>query len=105
MMTPRGRSFVALVLAMLLVAACGVSFAHAADIGTDVCSATKAWGSARTDVGSSASQLFDLAAAPLGFVGSNAPVPTWVTTFPEPLDRVTSDVFAEPNAPRAPPIA
>lgn len=103
-MSRRRHAFPLVVVALFVVAACAVSFAHAADAGTNVCGATKGWGPAKSEGGQSAALLLELAAIPVGFVD---PLPT-STSCVVPLERLALAVDhrpAQPPAPRAPPFA
>lgn len=98
------HAFPLIVVAFLVVAACGVSFAHAADAGMNVCGAAKGWGPAKSETGQSGTLLLELAAIPVGFV---EPVPTMISCV-APLERLALLVDHGPArlpAPRAPPLA
>ncbi|MGH7730046.1 MAG: hypothetical protein ACRENJ_02230, partial [Candidatus Eiseniibacteriota bacterium] len=65
-MTRKSRVLVVLVLATLVVAACGAPLAQAAAVGRDMCGPTTGWGPAKTDAQrAAASLLVDLAAIPV----------------------------------------
>lgn len=104
LMSRRRHAFPLFLLALFVVAACAVSFAHAADAGASACGAANGWGPAKNDAGQSAALLLELAAIPIGFIG---PVPT-MTSGVAPLERLALAVDhgpAQPPAPRAPPFA
>ncbi len=102
-MSHGSRILVAFVVALAVIAACGISLVDAAEIGTKACGPATGWGPAKTDAGSSG-LLLDLAPAPVGIAASTAPLPVWAG-FPGLVDRVADQVPAEPVAPRAPPLA
>jgi hypothetical protein len=98
------RALPLLVVALLVVAACSVSLAQAADAGVHVCDATKGWGPAKSETGQSASLLLELAAIP---IGSIQPIPAsnaWVGA-PQWLAVVVDRGRVQARAPRAPPLA
>ena len=103
-MSRRRHALPLFVLALFVVAACAVSFAHAADAGPGACGAAKGWGPVKNDAGQSAALALELAAIPVGFID---PAPT-VTFCVVPLERLALAVdhgSAQPPAPRAPPFA
>ncbi len=99
------RGVLGLFVVALLVAACAVSLVHAAELGTAACGPVQGWGPTKTDTGSLASLLLDLAAIPLGLVSPPAPIPICAAGLPEPLDWLPGDSLAAPITSRAPPIA
>jgi len=103
-MTRRSRALVVFVAAVLVVVACGVSFAQAADRATDVCGPSKGWGPVKTDSqSSSASSVLDLAATPVGFVKWTVPQMLSFTP-PDRAEGAAADTLAQPRVPRAPPL-
>ena len=100
------RALPVLVVAVLVVAVCGVSLAHAADAdaGVHLCDATKGWGPAKSETGQSASLLLELAAMPGGSIRLVPALSAWA----DPSDWLAIVVDcrpAQPRASRAPPLA
>ncbi|MBI1734532.1 MAG: hypothetical protein HYR51_05095 [Candidatus Rokubacteria bacterium] len=91
-------------VALLVVAACGVSFADAADAAMDSCGPGKGWALAKVDAPASVKPLLDVPAIPVAFVDVSGPAPRWagVEGGTPALSRV---VFVQPRAARAPPLA
>ena len=103
-MSRQRHAFALVLVALFVVAACAVSFAHAADAGADACGAAKGWGPAKSEAGQSGALLLELTAIPVGFVDA---VPT-MSSCVAPLERLALLVDhapAQPPAPRAPPFA
>jgi hypothetical protein len=103
-MTRRTQAIVVSLVALLVVATCGVSFADAAPVATDPCGPGKGWGPAKVDTSASAKPLLDAPAIPVAFVDVAELTPRWVgvaAATPAP----SHVVFVEPRAPRAPPLA
>ena len=103
-MSPRRHALSLVAVTVFVVAACALSFAHAADAGASACGATKGWGPVKSDTGQSAAPLLELAAIPVGFID---PAPT-MTSCAAPLERLALAVdhgSAQLPAPRAPPFA
>ena len=98
------RAFPVFLVALLVVAACSVSLARAADADTHVCDATKSWGPAKSETGQSGSWLLELAAIPVGSV-QPAPAICSCPGPPEQLALVIGHGPPQPCAPRAPPLA
>ncbi|MBI4637727.1 MAG: hypothetical protein HY727_15430 [Candidatus Rokubacteria bacterium] len=103
-MSRRSHAVPLFVVVLLVVAACGVSFAQAADAGADVCGAAKGWGPAKSETGHASTLLLELAAIPVGLV-QGAPTITSCVAQPERLEVVVDHGPAQPRAPRAPPLA
>lgn len=103
-MSRRTHTIGVFVLALLVIAACGVSFADAADVATDLCGPGKGWGPAKVDTSASAKPILDAPAVPAAFVDVFEPAPRWagVEDAAPALSRV---VLVQPRAPRAPPLA
>lgn len=102
-MSRQRHAFALVLVALFVVAACAVSFAHAADAGADACGATKGWGPAKSEFGKSG-LLLELTAIPVGLVD---PTPT-MSSCRVPLERLALAVDHGPTqrpAPRAPPFA
>jgi hypothetical protein len=103
-MSRQRHAFPLVVVALFVVAACAVSFAHAADAGANACGAAKGWAPAKSEAGQSGALLLELAAIPVGFVD---PVPT-ISSCGAPLERLALLIDHGPvqaAAPRAPPFA
>lgn len=89
---------------LLVVAACGVSFADVADVAMDLCGPGKGWGPVKVDISASAKPLVDVPAVPVAFVDVSEPAPRWAGVdgaAPAP----SGVVLVQPRAPRAPPLA
>lgn len=103
-MSRRSQAIAVFVVALFVVAACGVSFVRSADASTDACGPEKGWGPAKSDTRSSGALLLDLAAVPVAFVES-APAVGSCMALPERVDVAAGHGPAQPRAPRAPPLA
>lgn len=92
------------VFAMLVITACGASFADAAEVAADLCGSGKGWGPAKVDTPTSAKPLLDVPAVPVAFVEGSEPTARWagVEGAAQAPSRV---VLVQPRAPRAPPLA
>jgi hypothetical protein len=103
-MSRRTHAIGVLVVALLVIAACGVSFADAADVATDPCGPGKGWGPTKVDTPASAKPILDAPAVPVALVDISEPAPRWagVEDAAPALSRV---VLVQPRAPRAPPLA
>lgn len=103
-MVRRTHAIAGLVVALLVITACGVSLAVAADVATDLCGPGKGWGPAKVDSPASAKPLLDVPAVSVAFVDVAEPTSRWaaVEGAAEAPTRVT---LVQPRAPRAPPLA
>ena len=101
------RAFPVLVVAVLVVAVCSVSLAHAADAdaGVHLCNAAKGGGSAKSETGQSASLLLELAAMPGGSIRLVPALNAWAADPPDWLALVVDGRPAQPRASRAPSLA
>lgn len=102
-MSRRTYAIAVLPVMLLVLVACGVSFAHAADITTGRCGAEKGWGPAKVDSSTPAVPLLDAPAVPVAFADVSEPAARWAgiegaTPGPSPL------VLVQLRAPRAPPL-
>lgn len=99
----RAHAIAVFVVALLVVAACGISFADAA-VMTDPCGPGNGWGPAKVDSSAFAKPLLDVSATPVAFVDVSEPAPRWagVEDAAPVLSRVA---LVQPRAPRAPPFA
>lgn len=90
--------------AVLLITACGVSFADAAAVAADLCGPGKGWGPAKVDTPALAQPLVDVPAVPVTFIDLSAPALRRAGVEPgaQASPRV---VLVQPRAPRAPPLA
>lgn len=103
-MSRRSHAIAVFVVILLVIAACGVSFADAADVATDPCGPGKGWGPAKVETSASAKPLLDVPAIPVALVDVSQPAPRWAGidgAAPAP-SRV---VLVQARAPRAPPLA
>jgi hypothetical protein len=103
-MNCRPHAFPLVVVALFVVAACAVSFAHAADAGADLCGAAKGWGPVKSGTGQAGALLLELAAIPVGLVN---PVPTmsFCVALREAIALPADHGPPQRPAPRAPPVA
>ncbi|MGH7341216.1 MAG: hypothetical protein ACREKH_12060, partial [Candidatus Rokuibacteriota bacterium] len=86
---------------LLVIVACGMYFAEAADVATDRCGPEKGWGPGKVDTSASAKPLIGVPAIPVAFVDVSEPAPQWAGVqgaAPAP-SRLVLD---QPRAPRAP---
>jgi hypothetical protein len=101
-MTHRTRAIVVVIATLMVITACGVSFA--ADVATDPCGPGKGWGPAKVDSSASAKPLLDVPAVPVAFVDVSEP-----TSRRADVDRAAQApsrvALVQPRAPRAPPLA
>ncbi|HEU4367848.1 MAG TPA: hypothetical protein VFV05_06395 [Methylomirabilota bacterium] len=97
------RAFPVLVVALLVVAACSVCLAQAADAGVHLCDAAKGWGPAKSETGQSTSLLLELAAMPGGSIRLAPALSAWADP-PDWLALVVDRRPAQPRASRAPPL-
>lgn len=96
------RTIVVFVVALLVVAACGVSFADAT-VTTDPCGPGKGWAFSQVDPSSSAKALPEVPIILVGVADVSEAAPRWAAvedTVPAP----SGIVLAQPRAPRAPPL-
>lgn len=103
-MSRQRHAFTLVLVTLFVVAACAVSFAHAADTRATVCGAAQGWAPAKSEPGQSGALLLELAAIPVEFVD---PVPT-IRFCAAPLERLALLVEhgpVQPPVPRAPPFA
>lgn len=103
-MTRRTDAIAVFVIMVLVIGACGLSFAAAAEAATDLCGPGKGWGPAEVHTSASAKPLLDVPALPVAFVDVSEPAPRWagVEGAAAAPSRV---VLVQPRAPRAPPLA
>jgi hypothetical protein len=103
-MTRRTRATAVFLVMLLVIAACGASLAHAADVPTDLCGPGKGWGPAKVDSSASAKPYLAVPAIPVAFVDVSAPAPRWAGV--EDAGPASSRVvLVQPRVPRAPPLA
>jgi uncharacterized protein YfaP (DUF2135 family) len=103
-MTRRTHAIAMLLVMLFVVAACGASFAHAADVATDFCGPAKGWGPAKVDSSASAKPDVDVPAILTASVDVSEPAPRWagVEDAAPASSRV---VLVQSRIPRAPPLA
>lgn len=103
-MTSRTHVIAVFFVMLLMVVACGVSFADAAGVAADRCGSETGWGPAKVDPSASVKPFLDVPAIPVTFVDVSEPAPRWAGVegaTPAP-SRV---VVVQSRAPRAPPLA
>ncbi|MGH7342794.1 MAG: hypothetical protein ACREKH_20105 [Candidatus Rokuibacteriota bacterium] len=103
-MTRRTHALALFVVALIVVAACGVSGTDAADVAADLCGAGKGWAPAKVDSSTLAKSFPDVPAVPVALVDVSEPALRWggVEAAAATPSRV---VLVQPRAPRAPPLA
>ena len=103
-MTRRIHAVALFTIALIVVAACGVSGADAADVATDLCRPGKGWAPAKVDISTLAKPFLDVPAVPVALVDVSEPAPRW-GGVEDAAPTPSGVVFVQPRAPRAPPLA
>lgn len=102
-MSRRAHAIGVFLVALLVVAACGMSFADAADAATHPCGPENGWGPAKADTSASVKPFLGVPAIPVAFVDVSQPAPRWVGVEDAAL-APSRLVLVQPLAPRAPPL-
>lgn len=102
-MSRRTQALTVVLVTLVAIATCGVSFADAAAIAMDRCGPDKGWGPAKVETSGSAKPLSGGPALPVALVDVSRPALRWtaVEGATPPPWRI---VPVRPRAPRAPPL-
>ena len=102
-MTRKARGFTACLVAVFVVATCGILFAHPGPAAAESCGQSHVWAPAKPASEPVAS--LSATATPRGLVPLLGPdTSIWIGVQAQSGPRPT-EFFAEPSAPRAPPLA
>lgn len=102
-MTRRAHAIVILLVALLVVAACGLSFAAAANASMSPCGPEKGWATVTIDHSPSGKPAPDVPAVQVGSVDVSEPRVRWAGVD-VPASASSRPVLVRPLAPRAPPL-
>lgn len=103
-MTRRAHAISVFLVMLLVIAACAVSFAHAANVAIDSCGSERGWALAKVDPSGPGKATPDIPAIPVGSVDLSESPLRWAGVE-SPTPASWHLVLVQPLAPRAPPLA